>query len=269
MYQNVITAAAVVAAIGLISGILLALASRFMSVKEDERTRSVRECLPGANCGACGYTGCDSYAKALVEEGAKTNLCVPGASFVAEKVSAILGVEAEAVAEKVAFVRCNGVHDATGEKSVYEGIKSCKSANLLWGGQKSCAYACLGFGDCSSVCPVRAIKIENGVAKVDRSLCIGCGLCEKTCPKKIISLIPRSSVVAIECSNRDKGASTRKDCKNGCIACRKCEKTCPVGAITIENNLSRIDYGKCIRCGKCASVCPVHCISDFGGKDEK
>ena len=51
--------------IGLICGVGLAVASHVMAVKEDERFPAIRECLPGANCGACGFTGCDGYAKAL------------------------------------------------------------------------------------------------------------------------------------------------------------------------------------------------------------
>ncbi len=263
MLENIISAVLVVAALGLAAGVLLALAARFMAVKEEERVGIIRECLPGANCGACGYTGCDSYAKALVEEGAKTNLCVPGAAFVAEKVAAILGVEADAAVSLTAFVHCGGTKEAAAEKAVYDGVKACKAASLVYGGQKACIYACLGFGDCAAVCPTQAIDVENGAAKVKPARCIGCGLCEKACPKHIISLIPRESRVAVVCSSRENGAAVRKECKNGCIACRKCEKICPVNAITVENNLSHVDREKCVRCGKCAAVCPVHCIADF------
>ncbi len=265
MLENIIYAVVVTAGVGLICGALLSAAARFMAVKEDRRVGKLRECLPGANCGACGYTGCDSYAKALVEEGAKTNLCVPGAAFVAEKVAAILGVEAEAVCELTAFVHCGGTDDVARDKAVYDGVKSCRAASMLYGGQKACAYACPGFGDCAAVCPTRAIVVENGVARISPALCIGCGLCEKTCPKHIISLIPRASRVALVCSNRESGATVRKECAKGCIACRKCEKACPTNAIKVENNLSHIDREKCVHCGKCAAVCPVHCIADFGG----
>ena len=37
--------------------------------------------------------------------------------------------------------------------------------------------------------------------------------------------------------------------------------TCPVGAITVSDNLSHIDYDKCIDCHKCADVCPMGCIA--------
>ncbi|NLW65280.1 MAG: ferredoxin, partial [Clostridiales bacterium] len=54
-----------VTVIGIICAVMLAVASKIMEVKEDERFPAVRDCLPGANCGACGYAGCDGYARAL------------------------------------------------------------------------------------------------------------------------------------------------------------------------------------------------------------
>ena len=76
-----------VTVIGLICAVGLAVASSVMAVKEDTRFTEIRACLPGANCGACGYTGCDGYAKALLEPGTKTNLCVPGADAVAAQIA--------------------------------------------------------------------------------------------------------------------------------------------------------------------------------------
>ena len=65
--------------ISLVCAILLTLANKYFGVKEDETTQAIRDCLPGANCGACGYSGCDGYAKALAEKTIEaTNLCVPG-----------------------------------------------------------------------------------------------------------------------------------------------------------------------------------------------
>ena len=82
MLYNVLIAVAVVSGIGLVCGIVLALASHFMAVKTDEKKEAVRDCLPGVNCGACGYTGCDGYAAALAKGEAEINLCIPGADAV-------------------------------------------------------------------------------------------------------------------------------------------------------------------------------------------
>ncbi len=96
-----------VSVIGVICAVLLAVASKVMAVKEDERFPAIRACLPGANCGACGYAGCDGYAKALVEdENVKTNLCIPGADAVSRQLSELLGVGFEDVVEQVAVIKC-------------------------------------------------------------------------------------------------------------------------------------------------------------------
>ena len=52
-----------------------------------------------------------------------------------------------------------------------------------------------------------------------------------------------------------------------CIGCMKCVKSCPAEAISIDNNLARIDYSKCIHCGTCDDVCVTGCITeaDFRG----
>ena len=53
----------------------------------------------------------------------------------------------------------------------------------------------------------------------------------------------------------------RKACKAACIGCSKCEKVCKFGAITIENNLSYIDFNKCKLCTKCVDECPTNAIA--------
>ena len=265
MTTMIVLSVAVVAVLGLILGVILAVASKVMEVKEDERIGHVRELLPGANCGACGYAGCDDYAKAIIESGAATNLCIPGADGVAKAISDLLGVEASDVVEMVAVVRCKGTctgdDPKTSDKMIYTGIPSCAACNMTFSGKGACDYGCLGFGDCVNVCPNDAIHVVDGVAVVDRRKCIGCGLCAKTCPKKIIDMIPDVKPIWVQCSNQDKGAVTRKVCSTGCIGCKRCEKECPADAIHVENNLAAIDVEKCIDCGKCAEVCPAHCIS--------
>lgn len=251
---------AIVGGIGLVAGILLALASKFLHVEVDETVSQIRECLPGANCGACGYTGCDEYAKALVESSEKTNLCIPGADVTAQKICEVLGVEATDVVEMKAVIHCNGNCDATSKEFDYNGINSCSAASMVYGGPNACKYGCLGCGDCVKVCPVDAICISDGIAHIDPRVCIGCGLCAKTCPKGIIEIVPQTSCITVLCSSKDKGAVARKKCKNACIGCKKCELNCPAGAIKVENNLAVIDYTKCTDCGLCADNCPTKCI---------
>ena len=63
--MDILIPVVIVAAIGLIAGVGLAVASAVFAVPVDEKAEQIRACLPGANCGACGYTGCDGYAAAL------------------------------------------------------------------------------------------------------------------------------------------------------------------------------------------------------------
>lgn len=259
-----------VAVIGLICGVMLVVASKLMAVPTDETFTAVRDCLPGANCGACGYAGCDGYAKALADGSEKrTSLCVPGSDAAASQIAAALGVEAEEVVERVAVIACCGDSTCTARKHEYQGISGCAAANLLFAGDGACAYGCLGYGDCASVCPTDAICIENGLARVIPSRCIGCGLCGKVCPKQLIQLVPDTVNTVVRCSNADKGALTRKACTKGCIACKKCERECPADAITIINNHAVIDFNKCVQCGHCADICTTGCItwSDLTGKN--
>ena len=250
-----------VTVIGLICAVMLVVASKFMAVPEDETFVNVRACLPGANCGACGYTGCDGYAHALADGTTQaTNLCVPGADAAAREIAAVLGVEAEDVVEKVAVVACCGDSSCTTLRYEYDGMSSCAAANLLFSGDGMCTFGCLGYGDCSKVCPNNAICIEDGLARVKPNLCVGCGLCAKACPNHLIHVVPDTVTTVVRCSNQDKGAVTRKACSHGCIGCKKCEKECPAGAVTVVNNCAVIDYSKCTNCGHCAEICTTGCI---------
>ncbi len=269
--EQILIAVVSVVVIGIICAAMLVIASKLMAVKEDERFPVIRECLPGANCGACGFAGCDGYAKALCESSdTPTNLCVPGADAVSKQLSEILGVEFADVVEQVAVVHCAGDCSKTQDKVDYKGIESCKAAKLMYGGKGSCTYGCLGLGDCMKACPQDAICIVDGVARVNQRACIGCGICTKTCPNHLISLVADVEKVVVTCSNKDKGALTRKVCTNGCIGCKKCERVCPQGAIKVVDNVAVIDYEKCTDCpdfGVCAKNCTTKCImiSDLSG----
>ncbi len=266
--MGILYAVLTLAVIGAVCAVILVLAAVYMNVPTDETAERIRECLPGANCGACGFAGCDGYAEALAKgTETRTNLCVPGGDKASRGVSEVLGVEFSDVIEQVAFVKCMGDCDLAKKKFKYDGISSCKAAKMLYSGEWACSIGCLGYGDCVAVCPEEAISIVGGIAKVESRLCHGCGLCAKTCPNGLISLMPDVSRVIVTCSNTEKGAVARQKCENACIGCKKCEKVCPEGAVKVENNLAVIDYDKCLNCHECAKNCPVGCIKigDFSG----
>ena len=259
---KVLFALLVLGVLGGIFGALLSYASRIFHVETDPRQAAVRDCLAGANCGGCGYPGCDGYAAAVAAGEAPVGKCVAGGKESAEKIAAIMGVSAEAEEKKVAFVPCSGGEDHAKLRYRYTGPKDCRAAMLF--GEKSdklCSFACIGLGNCVEACNFDAIHVEKGVAKVNRVRCVGCGSCAQVCPKGIIRLISASQKVAPACSSCDKGAVVLKQCDVGCIGCMKCQRECPSEAIAVTDNLARVDPEKCTGCGHCAEICPRHIIT--------
>lgn len=248
------------AALGLLAGVLLSVFSKVFAVEQDERIPLVREALPGANCGACGYAGCDAYAEAIVTKGAKLTACVPGGAAAAQKIGEAMGMEVGDVAVMKAAVRCNGVCGAVTDKYDYQGALSCAASNMLYNGKKTCTAGCLGLGDCVAVCKFGALSIKNGVAVVDRSLCTGCGACAKVCPNHLIEVFDASRAIEVICSSHFNARETIKMCENGCIGCKNCVRACPSDAIHVVNNHAVIDHDKCIACQACVEACPRECI---------
>ncbi len=269
--EPILLAVLIVGGIGLLCSILLAVATHFFRIEEEELVLKIRESLPGANCGACGFAGCDQYAKALALGETEPNLCIPGSVSVAEKLSEILGVEVVVEKPKVAYVKCNGTCEAATKKAICDYTSSCAAATNLYGGPNLCTHGCIGCGDCAKACPTNAICIKDGVARINSKICIGCGMCVKECPKEIIEFRSRKHKVVVLCSSKDKGAIARKNCKNACIGCKKCESVCPTGAIKVTDNLAYVERHICTNCGKCVEVCPTGCVHqvDFSAPEEE
>lgn len=264
---DVLIPVGIFAALGLLFGVILAVASKIFEVKVDERVPKVLDCLPGANCGGCGFSGCAALAEAIVKGEAKPNACTVGGNDAAKKIGAIMGVEVGESVRMRAQVMCSGTSDFAKKKYVYAGAKDCISATKLAGGDKLCPNGCVGLGTCVAACPFGAIAVVNGVAVVDYKKCEGCGVCTHACPKGIIKLIPYNSRHWVGCMSVEKGAVTRKQCDVGCISCKMCEKACEYGAVKVTDFVAAVDYAKCVGCDKCVEKCPRHIIWSAGAQD--
>jgi electron transport complex protein RnfB len=249
--------------LGLIIGIVLAIASVKLAVKVDEREAAVRAVLPGANCGACGFPGCDGYAAAVASGSAALNKCSVGGANVARSIGDVMGQEAGAVEPLVAVLVCRGGKDVAPARFQYKGAADCRHAALLLGGPKACVYGCVGLGHCTKVCPFGAITMgKNGLPVIDEKKCTGCGNCVRGCPKNTLLLAPRAKLVVLACVSHDKGRAVKDVCRVGCTACNLCIKVCPAQALTMVNNLPVMDFAKCIDCGICVHKCPTKSFID-------
>lgn len=259
--MEILYAALSLGILGLVFGTLLGFASKKFKVEVDPRIPQIRECLPSANCGGCGYAGCDAYAEAVVTGEAKGNLCSVGGSKVAQSIGDLLGVSVDLTHRKTAFVKCGGTCEKAKNNYEYNGIDNCLEASLLvGGGAKKCSYGCLGLASCVKVCDFGALEIVDGIAKVNKEKCTMCGACIKICPKGLIEEVPYDNNVRVFCNSNDNGKLVRESCSAGCIGCKICEKNCPNEAVKIENFLAKVDYDKCTNCEACTVKCPTKAI---------
>jgi len=254
------------AGLSLVFGIILAVAFKKLAVQVSEEEKKLREIMPGANCGACGYPGCEAYAHALALKTGDipANLCTVGGSETAKQIGEILGIEVEETAPMLCVLRCRGGVKEAVERFDYVGPGDCRSNYILLGGNKACEYGCLGGGHCITVCPFNAIRMgPNRLPIIDPAKCTACGVCVKECPRQVLELIPRSQLVYCACKTKDKGKAVKNKCKIGCIGCTLCTKVCPhEGAIVMDGNLPKMDYTKCVSCGICFNKCPTHSFVD-------
>ena len=234
MTTLILVAAGLVGATGLILGLFLGVASEKFKVEVDEREAEVRAALPGSNCGACGFPGCDGCAKAISKGQAPVNQCPVGGAPVAEKIAAIMGTDSVSMdnVKKVAHVHCQGDCDKAKQQAHYSGIADCNDLVVVPGGtEKACPYSCCGYGSCV-----------------------------KACPKSLIALVPYKKKHIVSCKNLLKGKQVKDACSIGCIACGICEKNCPFDAIHVLDDLAVMNE-KCTDCGICAQKCPTSAIT--------
>lgn len=267
MADFIVSNVLLLAGIALFAAIVLYFLSQKFAVAEDPKIDDVEAELPGVNCGACGKAGCRDFATACVKANQDEFLelfCPVGGPKVMGKVAELLGFKATEREATVAVLRCQGTCENAPDKVIYTGLKSCRLAARVSVGKSGCPNGCLRFGDCTMVCKFDALHIsDEGIPVVDEDKCTSCGKCVKVCPRGLFEIRPKGvdgKRVYVACSNKQKGAVARKNCKVACIACMKCTKVCE--EVKVENNLSNIPasvdalkYGE-----ELAKACPTKAI---------
>jgi Na+-translocating ferredoxin:NAD+ oxidoreductase RNF subunit RnfB len=256
-------------ALGLLFSLGLVFAYKKLAVEIDPRVEKINESLPQANCGACGYAGCQALAEAIAAGKAAADSCPVGGGETVEKISAILGIQAVETVKKVARLHCRGTREAAPRRSEYLGLKTCYASHLM-GGDQLCTYGCLGLADCERACPFDAIAMSSdGLPVVDEEKCTACGKCVDACPRNLFELHPLSQNIFVYCRSKDRGPVARKACKNACIACGICSRACPE-AIILEDNLAIITDYKKIPPEKIPAIekCPTKSIGRLKKDDE-
>lgn len=256
--MSVLYAFLILTGLGVILCIGLNYVDKKLSIKKDEKLVDLENCLPGANCGGCGFNGCSDYAKAVYEGTAKPGLCTAGGQKTADAMGKILGLEVSCVEKQVACVFCNASCNDTAKDYDYNGLEDCNAANMLFGGNSSCKEGCLHLLSCMKVCEQGAISVDqNKNIVVDAEKCIGCGKCTSVCPHHVIKLIPVSTQYIVKCNNTEKGGDVRKHCEKGCIGCKICEIKFPASGIKVNNNLaSVVDTPDIEALKSSADICP-------------
>jgi len=242
--------------IGLIASILLGIASKLFYVAVDPVVQAVAEALPGANCGACGFAGCSSAAKAIAKGRAKPDACLAGGAEAALAIAEVMGVTVELREPDTARVGCWYTVKEADTRFRYDGVRDCRAAMMLFSGSKLCEIGCVSLGTCVSSCPFDALTLREGeLPEVNPSLCTGCGTCVAICPKSIITLTSQT--------RRSQHLYRVDECT------APCQRTCPAG-IDIPAYLTHIRAGNYLRAIEviketnplpltCGRVCPHPC----------
>ena len=259
--MNILFPVISIGGLAVVFGALLGFSTKKFAVEVDPNVEKIKNVLPGTNCGGCGFAGCAMFAEAIAKEEATYNGCPPGGAGTAIKIAETMGVNPTVSARKVAFIKCNGKEESVKRNYIYDGPKSCVAASqLATGGNKTCAYSCIGLESCKNACLFDAIKIIDSIAEVDTKKCTACGKCVSACPKNLIEIVPDKSRVRVLCNSRDIGRQVRRNCRAGCIGCAICQKVCTQGAITVKDNIAHVDYDKCTMCMACVDKCPTKSI---------
>lgn len=266
MMHTAMVSAMVMGGLGVLFAVGLAYAAQLFRVDADPRVELLASALPGANCGGCGFSGCQGFAEALVKEEAPLNACRVCGHEALAQVSSILGKETPVgITRQVARVMCGGNRESARWLARYEGAEDCRAAVAVGSSPKGCSRGCLGLGSCVKACPFGAIQLgADSLPVVNEDKCTGCGVCAKACPQGVVAVMDIDLPVLVRCNSHDRGRVVRDVCQVGCIACKACEKACVQGAVRVVDNLAVVDAARCTGCGLCTEKCPTGCLATAG-----
>lgn len=234
--------AGVMFALSAITGVLLVIANVKLAVHVDPRQEEIANALPQANCGGCGYASCSAYAKAVHLGTDSVDRCTVGGPPVAEQLAQLMGVDLTVNYPFRPVIHCGATTADRLQRGTYIGVPTCAAANVV-GGVQGCTYGCLGFGDCVDACEYDAMRLVDGLPRINYENCVGCGACVRACPRNLIEQIPFKTerMMVVTCASQDPGKRVREVCKVGCIGCSACARTQPE-VFQMEGNLAVLNY---------------------------
>lgn len=86
--------------LGATIGFILAVSSKILYVEADTRVETILGMLPGLNCGACGFPGCQGMAEGLVNgEASGPAQCKPASQVARDRISKFMetGIDPESL----------------------------------------------------------------------------------------------------------------------------------------------------------------------------
>jgi len=149
--------------LGLVLGIMLGFAAKYLKVEAGALTQEIEAMLPGSQCGQCGLPGCGPAAAAIADGSAPVTICPPGGKALAQSLANKMGVsldlsDMEEAVPQVAFVNeqlCIGCTKC---------FKRCPTDALLGANRQIHVVikdACTGCAKCVEVCPTDSVQMRD------------------------------------------------------------------------------------------------------------